>query len=154
MTIAVDLGRKATKPTNQPRWPTNGRYLSISAVVVTLTQSFLIRFLPNFIYALLPSTFRSSLNMGFVRHLIIKMADKMAATCQCPLSWSLSNLVIFYRISSKFHVWIASIKLLFKIQYKFSPKIVIALSVRPSVRRCVRPCVRPASCPVHISYIL
>ena len=28
----------------------NGRHLSISAVVVTLTQSFLIRFLPNFIY--------------------------------------------------------------------------------------------------------
>ena len=31
-----------------------------------------------------------------------------------------SNLVIFYRISSKFHVWIASIKLLFKFEYKFS----------------------------------
>ena len=32
----------------------NGCHLSISAVVVTLTQSFLIRFLPNFIYGLLP----------------------------------------------------------------------------------------------------
>ena len=33
-----------------------------------------------------------------------------------------SYLVIFYWISSKFHVWIASIKLLFKFKYKFSPK--------------------------------
>ena len=66
----------------------NGRHLSISAVVVTLTQSFLIGFLPNFIYELLPSTFRSSLNMGFVRLLITKVANKMAATYQCWLSWS------------------------------------------------------------------
>ena len=38
----------------------NGYNLSISAVVVTLTQSFLIGFLPNFIYALFPSTSLSS----------------------------------------------------------------------------------------------
>ena len=31
-------------------------------VVVTLTQSFLIRFLPNFVYGLLPSNSRSSSN--------------------------------------------------------------------------------------------
>ena len=43
----------------------NGRHLLISAVVVTQTQSFLIRFLPNFIYELLPSTFRSRLEYGF-----------------------------------------------------------------------------------------
>ena len=67
----------------------NGRHISISAVLVTLTQSFLIRFLPNLIYGLLPSTSRSSSNTGFVRHLITKMADKMAATYQYPLSWSL-----------------------------------------------------------------
>ena len=67
----------------------NGRHLSISAVVVTLTQSFLIRFLSNFIYGLLPSTSRSRSNTGFVRHQITKMADKMAATIQYPLSWSL-----------------------------------------------------------------
>ena len=67
----------------------NGRYLSISAVVVTLTQSFLIGFLPNFINELLPSTFHSSLNMGFVQHPITKMADKMAGTYQYPLLWSL-----------------------------------------------------------------
>ena len=67
----------------------HGRHLSISAVVVTLTHSFLIGFLPNFIYELLPSSFCSSSNMGFVRHPIIKMADKMAATYQYPLSWSL-----------------------------------------------------------------
>ena len=67
----------------------NGRHLSISAVVVTLTQSFLIRFLPNFTYELLPSSFHSRSNMGFVLHSITKMADKMAATYQYPLSWSL-----------------------------------------------------------------
>ena len=61
----------------------NGHHLSISAVVVTLTQSFLIRFLPNFIYELLLSTFHSSLNMGFIRH---------------------SNFVILYGISFKFHL--------------------------------------------------
>ena len=66
----------------------NGCHLSISPVVVTLTQSFLSYFFRNFIYVLLPSTFPSSLNMGFVRHLIIKMADKMAAAYQCPLPWS------------------------------------------------------------------
>ena len=97
----------------------NGRHITIFTVVVTLTQSFLIRFLPNFIYELLPSTFRSSLNTGFVRHLITKMADKMATANQCPLSWSLL-LSHFYRISSKFHIWIASIKLLFKFEYRFS----------------------------------
>ena len=67
----------------------NGRHLSISAVVVTLTQSFLMGFLPNFIYELLSSSFRSSLNMGFMGHTITKMSDKMAATYQCLLSWSL-----------------------------------------------------------------
>ena len=67
----------------------NGHHLSISDVVVTLTQSFLIPFLPNFIYGLLLSTSRSSWNTGFVRHPITTMADKMAATYQYPLSWSL-----------------------------------------------------------------
>ena len=67
----------------------NGRHLSRSPVTVTLTQSFLIRFLPNFIYELLPSTSCSSLNTGFVRHPITKMANKMAAAYQCPLLWSL-----------------------------------------------------------------
>ena len=80
----------------------NGRHLSKSAVVVTLTQSFLIGFFPNFIYELLPSTFHSSLNMGFVGLTITKMADKMAATYQYPLSLSLS--VILYWIFSKFYI--------------------------------------------------
>ena len=72
----------------------NGRHLSISAVAVTLTQSFLIGFLPIFMYELLSSPFRSSSNMGFVRHTVIKMADKMAAAYQCLLLWSL--LVNFF----------------------------------------------------------
>ena len=61
-------------------------HLSISAVVVTLTQSFLIRFLPNFIYEMLLSNFHSSSNMGFIQHPITKMANKMATTYQCLLS--------------------------------------------------------------------
>ena len=32
-----------------------------------------------------------------------------------------SNVVIFYPISSKFHIWIASIKLSFKFEYGFCP---------------------------------
>ena len=78
----------------------NGRHLSISAVVVTLTQSFLIGFLPNFIYGLLPSTSSSSSNTGFSQHPITKMADKMAAPYQCLLSWSL--LFIFIGFLSNF----------------------------------------------------
>ena len=68
----------------------NGCQLSISAVMVTLAQSFLIGFLPNFVYGLLLTTSRSSLIIGFVRHPITKMASKMAATYQYPLSWSWS----------------------------------------------------------------
>ena len=59
------------------------------SVVVTLTQSFLIGFLPNFKYGLLLSTSSSRSNMGFVQQPITKMADKMAATYQYLLSWSL-----------------------------------------------------------------
>ena len=97
----------------------NGHHLSISAVVVTLTQSFLIKFLPNFIYGLLPSSSHSSLNTGFVGHAITKMADKMAATYQYPLSWLLS--FIFNRVSSKFCIWIAPINLSIKFKYGFCP---------------------------------
>ena len=43
----------------------------------------------NFIYGLLSSNSHSSLNMDFVWRTITKMADKMAATYQCPMSWSL-----------------------------------------------------------------
>ena len=67
----------------------NDCHLSISAFVVTLTQSFLIGLLPNIIYGLLPSYSRSSSNTGFVWHPITKMADKMVATYQYLLLWSL-----------------------------------------------------------------
>ena len=96
----------------------NGRHLSTSAVVVTLTQSFLIRFLPNFIYESLSSPFRSSSNMGFVRHTITKMADKMAMPINVCCRGH-SNLVIFYRISSKFYILITFIKLSIKFEYGF-----------------------------------
>ena len=63
--------------------------LSVSLSVVTLTQSFLIGFLPNFMYGLRPPTSRACSKTGFARHPITMMADKMAAVYQCLLSWSL-----------------------------------------------------------------
>ena len=50
--------------------------------------------------------------------MINKMADKMDAAYQCLMSWSL--LVIFNRISSKLHIWIASINSR-KFEYRFCP---------------------------------
>ena len=88
--------------------------------MVIQTQSFLIRFLPNNIYGLLPSTSCSSPNTGFVWHQISKMADKLAATYQYLLSWS-HLFSHFYQISSKFCIWIASIKLPFKSEYRLCP---------------------------------
>ena len=98
----------------------HGRHLSISAVVVTLTQSFLIGFLPNFEYGLFQSTSPSSSNTGFVQHPITKMADNMATIYQYPLCRGHSNSVIFNQISSKFHLWIASIILSIKLEYVFN----------------------------------
>ena len=59
----------------------------------------------------------SSSDMYFFRRLIIKMADNMATPYQFTFSHCCghSNLVI----SSKFHIWIASIKPWFKFEYKF-----------------------------------
>ena len=61
------------------------------------------------------------LNMSFVRQTISKMADKMAATYQLASlrCCGHSNLVIFLRISSNIHKWIASITLWFKFRYEF-----------------------------------
>ena len=52
------------------------------------------------------------------------MADKMAAAYQFASirCCGHSNLVICNRISSKFHIWFASIKPLFKFEYEFFPK--------------------------------
>ena len=115
----------------------NGRHLSIAAVVVTLTQSFLIGFLPNFIYGLLPSNSCSSLNISLVRRTITKMAAKMAAYYQFAFclsdnqdgrqnghqlsvyTFGHSNLVIYHPISSKCHIWTTFIKLLFMSEYGF-----------------------------------
>ena len=50
--------------------------------------------------------------MGFVKRKIIKISDKMAAAyqfCCC--------VVIFNQISFKLNIWIASIKLQFKLEY-------------------------------------
>ena len=91
----------------------------MSAVMVTLTLSFFIGFLSNCIYGLLPSISHSSSNADFVRHPIIKMADKMAAAnVRCH---GHSNFVFFYRISFKLHIWIASINFSFKFEYGFCP---------------------------------
>ena len=63
--------------------------------------------------------------MSFVVETIIKMADKMAAAYQFePICCcGHSNLVIFLRISSDFHIWIAFITLWFKLEYEFCPNI-------------------------------
>ena len=45
------------------------------------------------------------------------MANKMAPTYQFACCGH-SNLVIFNQISSKFNIWIASIKLLLKFEYE------------------------------------
>ena len=84
---------------------------------------YLIRFFPNFIYGLLPSNPGSSLNMSFVQQMISKMADKMAATYQFASirSCGHSNLVIFNQIFLEFHIWVASIRPWFKIEYEFCP---------------------------------
>ena len=83
--------------------------------------SLLIRFLPNFIYGLLPSNPGLGSNMSFVGQTITEMADKMAAAYQFAsiCCCGHSNLVIFNRISSKFHVWFDSIKPWFKFEYEF-----------------------------------
>ena len=59
--------------------------------------------------------------MFFFRQKIIKMAEKMAAAYQSASidCCGLSNLVIFNLISSKFHIWFASIKPWFKFEYEF-----------------------------------
>ena len=57
----------------------------VYAVVVTLTQSFLIGFFSNFTYGLLLLNSCSSLHRGFVWCRIIKMADIMAAAYQFVL---------------------------------------------------------------------
>ena len=92
----------------------------VYAVVVTLSQSVLIGFLSNFINGMLLSNSRSGLNTCFVQRMIIKMADKMAAAFLCPLSWSL-YLSHFNGISSKFHIWVSSIKLSFKVEFRICP---------------------------------
>ena len=77
----------------------------------------------KFIYGLLTSNPGSSLNMCFVRQKIIKIADKMAAAyhfASIPC-YGHCYLVIFNWISSKFNIWIASIKPWFKFKYEFCP---------------------------------
>ena len=59
--------------------------------------------------------------MSFVRQMITKIVDKMAAAylfASIPCCGH-SNLVIFNRISSKFHIWFASIKPWFNFKYEF-----------------------------------
>ena len=83
----------------------------------------LIGILSNFTYDLLPSNPGSRWNISFVGQAITKMADKMSAAYQfAPVRCcGHSNLVIFLRISSNFHMWIAFITLWFKCEYEFCP---------------------------------
>ena len=74
-----------------------------------------------FIYGLLVSNSGSSLNMSFVQKTIAKMVDKMAAAYQFASICCCGHSNFFIPISSNFHVWIAAIKLWFKLKYKFCP---------------------------------
>ena len=96
---------------------------------------FLIRFLSNFIYSLLPSNPGSSSNMSFVRQTITKMANKMAAAYQFASirCCGHSNLVIFNRTSSKFHMFFASIKPWFKFKYEFCRQTIIKMADKMAV---------------------
>ena len=81
----------------------------------------MIGFLSNFIYGLLLSNRGSCVNMSFVQQTITKIANKMPAAYQFAsiLCCGHSNLVILNRISSKFHIWFASIKPWLKFEYEF-----------------------------------
>ena len=63
--------------------------------------------------------------MSFVGETITKMADKMAAAYQFVSirCCGHSNLVSFNRISSKFHIWFASVKPWSKFDYEFCQTI-------------------------------
>ena len=84
----------------------NGRHVSISAVVVTLTQSFLIGFL-----------LRATLT--FVGGALLFSACPSVCLSVHSSVCGHSNSVILNWISSKFHIWIAFINLLFKFEYGF-----------------------------------
>ena len=90
--------------------------LTIQLSVSVRIQSFLIGFLSNFMYGLLPSMSGSSVNTGCIRRAITKIATAYQFGC-CGLS----NLSHFNWISLEFHIWIASIKLWFKFGYRFYP---------------------------------
>ena len=53
------------------------QFALVYGVVVTLTQSFLIEFLPNFKYAMLPSNSCSCSYTGFVQRMITQMVDNV-----------------------------------------------------------------------------
>ena len=72
--------------------------VALAAVVVTLTLSFLIGFIPNYIYGLLPSNSHTSLNMGFVRPTITKMANKTSAAYQVALAAVVVTLILSFLI--------------------------------------------------------
>ena len=80
----------------------------------------LIGFLSNFIYGSLPSKVWFKFQWGFCLANDNQDGRKSGhhlSVCTCGRS----TLVIFYLISSKFYIWIASIKLWFKFEYGLCP---------------------------------
>ena len=102
--------------------------------------SFLTRFLPNFIYGLL-----FKIKYRFFPMNKTKMASSLGPHKQmlgrhycfsaCPSIHCRghSNYVIFNRISTKFHIWVASIRLSFFIRALATNVLLVCLSVLPSV---------------------
>ena len=135
MHITLESVQLKNRSQNEPTWlwyiiwapPTSWRSSNVFGLSVRcFGHSNLVifnRIFPNFIYGLLPSNPGSSVNMFFFWQMIIKMVDKMATANQFTSirCCGHSNLVIFNRISLKFHIWFASIKPWFKFEYEFCP---------------------------------
>ena len=113
--------------------------------VVTLTWSFFIRFLLNFIYRLLPTISQPGLNMGFVGWIINKMADKMAAACQFALVDTLTSLIItrfppnfLYKLLYFYQTYVWTSVLSDEQKSRWSPKLVSRFHCRALCRAICR----------------
>ena len=102
--------------------PTNvgGALLFSACLSICLSvRNFLTRFHPNLVYGLLPSKSHSRSTTGFVRRTINQNSHRLSI-CTCRHS----TLVIYYRIASKFHIWVTFIKLSPKFEYGLFPTFV------------------------------
>ena len=91
--------------------------------------------------------------MSFIRQTITKMTDKMAkayhfASIRCC---GHSNLVIFNQISSKFYIWIASIKPWFKFELLYEFCLTNG-NQDGRLNGCLSVCIHPLLCSLYRSH--